>query len=131
MTFWNPSASTRRNAVTNKSGSKPSGGSAKSSTRALKTDDPCAITHPSKASDIDVRAAETICSPCRRSALAIDDVKVISPGFRAATDMLRDTTSPASATSRWIRSEEHTSALQSLMRFSYAAFCLKNKQQQH
>src|SRR3546814_7822860 len=29
------------------------------------------------------------------------------------------------------RSEEHTSELQSLMRISYAVFCLKNKQTQH
>src|SRR3546814_8065700 len=29
---------------------------------------------------------------------------------------------------RWGRSEEHTSALQSLMRISYAVFCLKKKQ---
>src|SRR3546814_3994810 len=28
---------------------------------------------------------------------------------------------------RWIRSEEHTSELQSLMRSSYAVFCLKKK----
>src|SRR3546814_1110907 len=27
----------------------------------------------------------------------------------------------------WSRSEEHTSELQSLMRISYAVFCLKNK----
>src|SRR3546814_6255444 len=27
----------------------------------------------------------------------------------------------------WLRSEEHTSELQSLMRISYAFFCLKNK----
>src|SRR3546814_4775424 len=27
----------------------------------------------------------------------------------------------------WARSEEHTSELQSLMRISYAVFCLKNK----
>src|SRR3546814_7435785 len=31
------------------------------------------------------------------------------------------------ATSRQIRSEEHTSELQSLMRISYAVFCLKKK----
>src|SRR3546814_1967722 len=30
-----------------------------------------------------------------------------------------------------IRSEEHTSELQSLMRISYADFCLKKKTQQH
>src|SRR3546814_5950115 len=29
------------------------------------------------------------------------------------------------------RSEEHTSELQSLMRISYAVFCLKNKTQKH
>src|SRR3546814_21004254 len=29
------------------------------------------------------------------------------------------------------RSEEHTSELQSLMRISYAVFCLKNKTKQH
>src|SRR3546814_2322799 len=30
-----------------------------------------------------------------------------------------------------VRSEEHTSELQSLMRISYAVFCLKKKTQQH
>src|SRR3546814_2310078 len=30
---------------------------------------------------------------------------------------------------RFLRSEEHTSELQSLMRISYAVFCLKNKKQ--
>src|SRR3546814_7926752 len=30
-----------------------------------------------------------------------------------------------------LRSEEHTSALQSLMRISYAVFCLKKKKTQH
>src|SRR3546814_7316103 len=30
----------------------------------------------------------------------------------------------------WIRSEEHTSELQSLMRISYAVFCLKKKKKQ-
>src|SRR3546814_4491071 len=36
--------------------------------------------------------------------------------------------SPAASTSRaWRRSEEHTSELQSLMRISYAVFCLKKK----
>src|SRR3546814_7009531 len=31
----------------------------------------------------------------------------------------------------WERSEEHTSELQSLMRISYAVFCLKKKKTQH
>src|SRR3546814_8385874 len=30
----------------------------------------------------------------------------------------------------WVRSEEHTSELQSLMRISYAVFCLKKKKEQ-
>src|SRR3546814_6042815 len=33
----------------------------------------------------------------------------------------------AAAVLGWIRSEEHTSELQSLMRISYAVFCLKKK----
>src|SRR3546814_2427846 len=33
------------------------------------------------------------------------------------------------ATARQLRSEEHTSELQSLMRISYAVFCLKKKKQ--
>src|SRR3546814_9545784 len=36
----------------------------------------------------------------------------------------------ARAAGRRIRSEEHTSELQSLMRISYAVFCLKKKNQQ-
>src|SRR3546814_2746985 len=36
---------------------------------------------------------------------------------------------PAPHVGRWHRSEEHTSELQSLMRISYAVFCLKKKQQ--
>src|SRR3546814_10887744 len=34
---------------------------------------------------------------------------------------------PGRFTPRWIRSEEHTSELQSLMRISYDVFCLKKK----
>src|SRR3546814_8212895 len=37
-----------------------------------------------------------------------------------------------SAVSRWVtRSEEHTSELQSLMRISYAVFCLKKKKKRN
>src|SRR3546814_9639044 len=35
------------------------------------------------------------------------------------------------ATVPFVRSEEHTSELQSLMRISYAVFCLKKKKRQH
>src|SRR3546814_8219815 len=44
----------------------------------------------------------------------------------SATRMLR-ATAPGSDRSRQTRSEEHTSELQSLMRISYAVFCLKKK----
>src|SRR3546814_6281832 len=37
----------------------------------------------------------------------------------------------ASETNRGRRSEEHTSELQSLMRISYAVFCLKKKKNHH
>src|SRR3546814_7360587 len=36
----------------------------------------------------------------------------------------------ADAVAEQLRSEEHTSELQSLMRISYAVFCLKNKKKQ-
>src|SRR3546814_7932953 len=44
-------------------------------------------------------------------------------------DFFADWTSKVVVSTRkpWIRSEEHTSELQSLMRISYAVFCLKKK----
>src|SRR3546814_4462760 len=61
-------------------------------------------------------------------------------GNRDAVALLAAQLQPArpvplgAAGSRWLvgpRSEEHTSALQSLMRISYAVFCLKNKTREH
>src|SRR3546814_8253779 len=59
----------------------------------------------------------------------------LDPRFRGRTILFHATlSSPAMGTTRWrrralvaIRSEEHTSELQSLMRISYAVFCLKKK----
>src|SRR3546814_8032238 len=52
-------------------------------------------------------------------------------GFIAArpgSGKCRNASSPSSLSRRWpCRSEEHTSELQSLMRMSYAVFCLKKK----
>src|SRR3546814_1886373 len=45
--------------------------------------------------------------------------------FYATTNGMRG--QPAKADPRATRSEEHTSELQSLMRISYAVFCLKKK----
>src|SRR3546814_2534237 len=39
----------------------------------------------------------------------------------------RCTANMSARSMRWSRSEEHTSELQSLMRISYAVFCLKKK----
>src|SRR3546814_9177206 len=55
--------------------------------------------------------------------------------FQAKGPVLnRPTASPGSSRTpvhRFIRSEEHTSELQSLMRISYAVFCLKKKKEEN
>src|SRR3546814_1625285 len=69
--------------------------------------DPCDCSRPWP--DFLLWSADRICPALREP----------SPGRRAR----------AYKTARrlWIRSEEHTSELQSLMRISYAVFCLKKK----
>src|SRR3546814_6963674 len=60
---------------------------------------------------------------------AVDDVSV-AVGIREAQDAagrLRRRTHDRELARRAGRSEEHTSELQSLMRISYAVFCLKKK----
>src|SRR3546814_6829554 len=51
--------------------------------------------------------------------------KVAQPPFSIKLSCFQESTSFSCAT----RSEEHTSELQSLMRISYAVFCLKKKKQ--
>src|SRR3546814_6394230 len=51
---------------------------------------------------------------------------VIQPGIAAACFSQLASRFPSTSSSSW-RSEEHTSELQSLMRISYAVFCLKKK----
>src|SRR3546814_8050899 len=46
-------------------------------------------------------------------------------------DQDRDARDPANWAGACVRSEEHTSELQSLMRISYAVFCLKKKKNKH
>src|SRR3546814_8199617 len=50
-----------------------------------------------------------------------------TPQTRSAPQAPRDPPSSDRAPARQHRSEEHTSELQSLMRISYAVFCLKKK----
>src|SRR3546814_3481386 len=49
-------------------------------------------------------------------------------GVRILSEAIHDPSATA-RTRQNLRSEEHTSELQSLMRISYAVFCLKKKQQ--
>src|SRR3546814_6458541 len=50
-----------------------------------------------------------------------------SPSTRRQDGPYPDLSAPGSASGAAARSEEHTSELQSLMRISYAVFCLKKK----
>src|SRR3546814_1060085 len=52
-------------------------------------------------------------------------------GFITASGILIATSQVKHILGVSARSEEHTSELQSLMRISYAVFCLKKKKQQH
>src|SRR3546814_6303682 len=49
----------------------------------------------------------------------------------ASWRMTRNTSPTISGSSAEVRSEEHTSELQSLMRISYAVFCLKKKKKKN
>src|SRR3546814_7844598 len=60
--------------------------------------------------------------PCRTGGTASRDAALLVTAVGAARDA-----SGGMAGSRPDRSEEHTSELQSLMRISYAVFCLKKK----
>src|SRR3546814_10310400 len=63
------------------------------------------------------------------SGLAGDNVRIAYGTSKAAVIGL--TKYVAAQHGRQSRSEEHTSELQSLMRISYAVFCLKKKKQQN
>src|SRR3546814_1356293 len=59
------------------------------------------------------------------------DIRTSRPGLSMAHQALGRTSSQLSAMHNGSRSEEHTSELQSLMRISYAVFCLKKKTKIH
>src|SRR3546814_2043453 len=71
-------------------------------------------------------AAATLGAPGTRMLLGFN--RRFDPNFRALRDRLAGGTMGAVETIH--RSEEHTSELQSLMRISYAVFCLKKKKEQ-
>src|SRR3546814_10545214 len=61
------------------------------------------------------------CGPCR----------MIGPALEEIADELGGKVTIAKLNIDEDRSEEHTSELQSLMRISYAVFCLKKKKKNH
>src|SRR3546814_3945151 len=64
-----------------------------------------------------------------RAAAPFEDAAVLSGQVQRRTVVVGERHAPewAGMTARLPRSEEHTSELQSLMRISYAVFCLKKK----
>src|SRR3546814_21083759 len=72
-----------------------------------------------------ISAARSTVDTIRNTVVHIaDQITPIADNVRLAADDLRLTAGEA-------RSEEHTSELQSLMRISYAGFCLKKKINKH
>src|SRR3546814_6830345 len=61
---------------------------------------------------------------CEKFSVTFKDGRIDVMNYRRAPADVYD---DAEALQRWARSEEHTSELQSLMRISYAVFCLKKK----
>src|SRR3546814_2333345 len=66
-------------------------------------------------------------TPVAALCAALAFAEVPHPGALPATYCLHQVWIPTQATRAAHRSEEHTSELQSLMRISYAVFCLKKK----
>src|SRR3546814_1808722 len=66
-----------------------------------------------------------------RRQCARDDGQADIPGSGTGTTGVRHAAMTASFGERRSRSEEHTSELQSLMRISYAVFCLKKKKKRY
>src|SRR3546814_8588865 len=62
-----------------------------------------------------------------RAAREMSRVSTSTPAARAKVSIIGSSECVASAGASSVRSEEHTSELQSLMRISYAVFCLKKK----
>src|SRR3546814_5569788 len=63
----------------------------------------------------------------QRNVRELQDINALTPGFRFAAEGGKNTNTLILRGLAKVRSEEHTSELQSLMRISYAVFCLKKK----
>src|SRR3546814_3331837 len=84
--------------------------------------DVCSSDLLERRSDADIMRGDGRRDPARRSGaqLVADPPGKALPRRRIPQHLCR-------CRGRWARSEEHTSELQSLMRISYAVFCLKKK----
>src|SRR3546814_7805567 len=63
--------------------------------------------------------------------LRVENLAAVHVEPRRERRIGKDGAQPATGDRQPIRSEEHTSELPSLMRISYAVFCLKNKKPKH
>src|SRR3546814_6469323 len=71
--------------------------------------------------------AQEVKSLANQTARATDDIAAKIAAIQSATHSTVETNASIRDTVTEVRSEEHTSELQSLMRISYAVFCLKTK----
>src|SRR3546814_6739412 len=82
-------------------------------------------------SDDSVCCSSALCSPSKNESMLVSIVRSISSSLTTCSDGRRRLRRVCGAdVACTTRSEEHTSELQSLMRISYAVFCLKKKKQQ-
>src|SRR3546814_8365370 len=84
--------------------------------------DPCAHGAETRQRCEHDKAGDVAAQRCNRVERSDEDGLHIALAFAIGADALRPILD---------RSEEHTSELQSLMRISYAVFCLKKKKQHH
>src|SRR3546814_4655402 len=77
-----------------------------------------------------IRSAQAVQQPQFGSLWTIIGTGFAAAALHAPTSPPITATSPNARTLPTKRSEEHTSELQSLMRISYAVFCLKKKKKQ-
>src|SRR3546814_6582020 len=75
--------------------------------------------------EVSAGEAAAIAGPLREQIIAVSD-RATYERWRDGRRALAEATRKGSLRPTHLRSEEHTSELQSLMRISYAVFCLKN-----